>query len=107
MPEKYEFTEFAIEYHNELSDNPALFDEADARLRELARGHHDIAGALVNIKETAQGKDHGIQATVTVYTRPNYIAATEEARTPEVALKVALDEVERQVRNQREKLRGY
>lgn len=45
------------------------------------------------------------EATVVVYKRPNNLAATEKAETPERALKGALSAAERQVRESRDKLR--
>lgn len=107
MAEKAEFTEFEIDYYNEVNDNIELYDTIDRRLRALAHGHTDITGAQATIRPSGNGKDHDIDATITVYMRPTYLSATEEARTPEIAVDAALDDLERQVRKQREKLRGY
>jgi ribosome-associated translation inhibitor RaiA len=103
----HEFTDFPIEFYNEINDDPALYDEADARLRRLAKDHTDMVGAMVTIRPSDKGSDHDINATVTVYTSPNYLNATVESRQAHGALKGALDAIERQVREMREKLRGY
>jgi ribosome-associated translation inhibitor RaiA len=54
---------------------------------------------------TGETTPHCYEATVVVFKRPDNVAATERAETPEGALKGALSAVERQVRELREKLR--
>jgi ribosome-associated translation inhibitor RaiA len=72
----------------------------------LAEGHDDLIGAAVSIEEPARGENTYLyEATVVAYTRPNNIAGTEKAEQPIQALRGALDAVERQVREKREKLR--
>jgi protease I len=82
-----------------------LFDEADRRLRELARGNRDLTGAAITIRQPAHGETPYLyEARVVVYARPEPVVATELKDHATTALKGALDAVERQVRNQREKL---
>lgn len=83
----------------------ALFTEAEGRLKELAEGHQDMTGAAINIREAGKGQQTFLfEATVVVYIRPTHIAATNKNPDPVVAVRQALEAVERQVREQREKL---
>jgi ribosome-associated translation inhibitor RaiA len=102
-----EFTNLPIDFYNEANDDDTLFDESDARIRKLARGHTDIVGASVTLRPEAQKRDNEFEATVVLYISPEQVAATACAPQPLAALKQALDEVERQVYRKREKLRGY
>jgi ribosome-associated translation inhibitor RaiA len=100
--------DFTLEMNTELEDAAAeagLFAEADNRLRALAADHDDLTGAAINLRQTARRETPLLEATVVVYARPENIAATEKAETPEAALKGALEAVERQVRQQRDRLR--
>lgn len=106
--EKHEFTDFPIEFYNEtgvLSDE--LQAEAEDRIRKLAKGHHDIVGAMVKLTQPSHNRDNAYEATVTLYMRPEYVAASQEGAVPLSTLKQALDQVERQARAQRERLRNY
>jgi len=78
------------------------------RLSELRKGHTDITGAAATLEQPAQGREtpYIFEANVVVYMRPKNINATEKHEQPEIALKGALDAMERQVRQQREKLRA-
>jgi ribosome-associated translation inhibitor RaiA len=102
-----EFTDFQIDYYNEVNEDPLLYDEIDRRLRKLARDNTDITGAAANIRQPDQANATEIEATVVVYSRPTHISATAHARQPQAAVKGALDAIERQLREKREKLRGY
>lgn len=101
--------DFTLELNSE-SLSPAveadLFEEADTRLRQLAEGHSDIIGAAVNMRLPAQGETPPLhEATVVVYSRPEHIAATKKEEEPAQALLRALEAVERQIRQRRNKLR--
>lgn len=100
--------DFTLELNSEgLSQEVerALFAEADNRLRSLAEGHTDLIGAAVSMKQPAHKEGPPIfEATVVTYIRPSNIAATEKADNPSMALKGALDGVERQIRKKRERL---
>lgn len=100
--------DFTIEFNGEgLSEavESSMFDEADLRLRELADDHDDLTGAAINIRQPAHANTPYLyEATVVVYARPKNIASTEKDADPVIALKEALNAVERQVRKKREKL---
>lgn len=100
------FTDLPIEFYNEVNDDTTLQDEVEDRIRELAKGNTDITAAQVHIRKYGLNDDP-FEATVSASVRPAAIAATETGRSAEAALKGALDAFERQVRDQREKLRGY
>ena len=100
-------TEFGFEFYSEIPDpEDELRDEAKSRTLALTEGHDDLVGASVTMEElTGQTTPHRYQATVVVFKRPDNVAATEKAETPEGALKGALSAVERQVRELRNRLR--
>lgn len=99
--------DFTIEFNSPFVQEAEadLFAMADTKLRQLTEGHRDMRGAAVNIREPAKGeKGFLYEATVVVYSRPEQVAATEKGKDPSIALKGALDGVERQIRQRREKL---
>ena len=76
------------------------------QLTKLSKGHHDITGAAIALEVVAQNGDPFLyRGRVVVYMRPENIAGVAEHATPEGALRDALRAVERQVREQRDKLR--
>jgi ribosome-associated translation inhibitor RaiA len=84
-----------------------LRSEAETRLLRLARGHTDFTGASViveNIDRQAPNP-YWYRARIVAYVKPEYIDGTKEADTAISAMKGALDAVERQVRETREKIR--
>lgn len=82
----------------------ALFTEAEGRLKMMAEGHQDMTGAAINIREAGKGEQTFLyEATVAVYIKPAQIAATNKDPDPVVATRQALDAVERQIRQRREK----
>lgn len=102
---------FDIEWQSKLGDIGVLEDklrnEADVRIRKLTKGNTDITGAAIILEHSVEGTNtpYLYRARVVTYTRPEDIAGIEEADTPLAALKGALDAVERQVREKRDKLR--
>lgn len=99
-------TAFPVEF---FSDVPHVYDElrleAESRLEALGKGHTDITGASVAVRQPAHTTTPYIyEARVVVYIKPESIVAVETADTMEVALGSALDAVERQVRQLRGKL---
>ncbi len=111
MSENEAKNNFDFEWQNKLGDIGDLEDklrrEAEVRLQKLSRGHTDLTGAsiiLEHIDKDAQ-TPYLYRARVVCYTRPEYIAGVDQADTAMSALKGALDAVERQVREKREKLR--
>jgi ribosome-associated translation inhibitor RaiA len=102
--------DFTLELNSEhLSKNSEyeLFTVAETRLKKLAEGHNDMVGAAINLRQPASGETAPLhEATVVVYTRPEHIAASQKESNPQLALKRALDAVERQIREKREKLKN-
>ena len=98
---------FDVEYH---SDTPELTDhlkeKTEKRLAKLTKRHKDVTGASVAV-HTASGDSlpRTFRVRVVLYHRPDNIAAVRKEETVAQALSDALDAVERQVREQREKLR--
>ena len=101
--------DFTIEFNSDLEDvsfEERLFLEADSRLRALAKGHTDITGAAVTIRKPAEAQTAPLfLATVVAYVRPANVVGKEKQDNAIGALKGALDAVERQVRDKRDKLR--
>jgi len=98
--------DFQFEFQSEIpnSDNE-LIVEAEGRLRQLASGHSDMIGGSVALEElTGDITPHRYEARVVAYMRPDNVAAVEKRETAIEALKGALNAVERQVRERREKL---
>jgi ribosome-associated translation inhibitor RaiA len=108
--EEVDTLDFTFEFHVEIPNLRDAFEnelrtEAESRLFALAEGHTDLIGASVVLEQPARAESSYIyQARVVVYGRPDNMAAVEKDNTPESALRGALDAVERQVRERREKL---
>ena len=103
--------DFTYEFFNEVQNlgdvlNERLQSEAETRLRKLQQGHTDLIGAAVSIEQPVKAETAFLyRARVVVYIRPENLAATAQESDPLVALKRALSQVERQVREQRDRLR--
>ncbi len=97
--------DFHIEFNVEIETvEEALLDETARRLRDLAGGHDDLTGASVALEELGGVETPYVyQARVVVYIRPDNVVAVEKDDALETALKGALDAVERQVRELRQK----
>jgi ribosome-associated translation inhibitor RaiA len=98
--------DFHFEFQSKVPnlDNGLIVEVAD-RLRELAQGHDDMVGASVGLEElTGDTTPHRYEARVVAYMRPDNVAAVEKGETAVEALKGALEAVERQIRERREKL---
>ena len=101
-------TDFSIELKTDFNSGDLKFyTMLEDRLSQLSKGHTDITGAAATIREPAAHREtpYVFEATVVVYVRPNSVSVSEKRESPEVALKSALDSVERQVREQRNRLR--
>jgi ribosome-associated translation inhibitor RaiA len=82
-----------------------LREEAKERLRQLRHGHTDITGASVAIEDLGHAaRTHRYQARIVAYVRPDNMAAVEKGDSAQAALKGALDALERQVRESRDRL---
>lgn len=100
-------TDFSFEFLSELEQpDEHLRDEVEQHLRALTEDHTDIVGASVAIEElTGDETPHRYQTRIVLYMRPKNIAAVEKAPDPMTSVQQAIDVVERQVREYREKLR--
>jgi len=107
MSEELNVVDFDFEFFSEIEGlDVDLIAEAEKRLREMASGHDDMIGASVAMEElTGEETSRLYQARVVAYIRPENIAAVEKNTTPEGTLRGALDALERQVREKRERLR--
>ena len=104
---KQNMSEFAIEYYVEgthLSQRQK--DAIEIRLKKLAQGHRDIAGASVAV-ECVSGANRRAEYRVrlVVYCKPSNIAATRTQDSVRGAISEALEAVVRQIREQRERMR--
>lgn len=101
--------DFPIEFHSkseQIEDD--LESIASQRLRELRGDHSDMVSASVTIEPVTQSETpHNIQARVVIHMRPEQVVATHKDDSGTGALKGALDAVERQVREQRRKLKEH
>lgn len=83
-----------------------LWAEARSRLEELAEGHTDIIGASTAVERVEHRETpQAYRARIVGYVRPNNIVTKEKADKPMAALQQALDALERQVRQKRDKYR--
>ncbi len=100
---------FTLELHSEHLRKETeynLFIEAETRLKQLAKGHTDLIGASVTVRRPSSSQTAPLhEVTIVVYSRPEHIAAAKKETDPQLALKEALDAVERQIRERRNKLR--
>lgn len=99
--------EFEFEYLSEVEQpDDQLQIEAEDRLRALAEGHSDMVGASVALEElSGETTPHAYQARVVAYVRPDNVVAVEKQDTAVAAVRRALDAIERQVRERRERRR--
>lgn len=104
---------FPVEFNNEVDDIKQSENEYYAlavdRLSQLAEGHTDILGAVVNLKKPA--KEHQTtyinEVTSVVYMGSDHIAATEKGENIRSTLDGALGAIERQVHEHRTQERNY
>ncbi len=99
-------SDFYIDYNIEVSDvNDEFNRETEQRLRELASSHSDMVGAAVALERVADATTFDVyRVRILIYKRPQEIVVTKQDPDPMVALRDALDAVEKQVRASREKL---
>ena len=99
-------SDFYIDYNIEVSDVGDEFKrETEQRLRELASTHSDMIGAAVALEKVADTETYDVyRVRIVVYKRPQDIAVAKQDADPMVTLREALDTLEGQVRESREKL---
>jgi ribosomal subunit interface protein len=95
-----------IEFNVEVPAFPEeLREKIEQALKGLIHDHHDITGASITLSQPAHGETpYLFRASVVVYMRPENVYAEEKADNLETAVHGAMDAVERQVREKREKL---
>ncbi|HRW04887.1 MAG TPA: hypothetical protein P5121_07325 [Caldilineaceae bacterium] len=104
--------DFTFEFHNEIEtigteQEFALYRETQLRLRQLAEGHNDLTGAAVTLEPIGGSPTapNLYQCRIALYARPENLAATSKEEKPTTAVKRAMEAIERQVREKRERLR--
>ena len=102
-----EATGFTIEYHTEsIEFTNGLKAKLEKRLEKLAGRHRDITGASLAVHNVSgNNRHHEFKVRLVLYHRPDNIAAVRKANTVSNAVLEALDAVERQVREHRERQR--
>lgn len=103
-------TELDFEFYGEDLPTPDLEQELWAaaweRIQALAGDRDDMIGASAAVERVEHRETpHVYKARVVAFIKPNNIAVNEKAETPMAALQQALDTLERQVREHREKRR--
>lgn len=98
--------DFYIDYDTEVPGfTDELKAEVETRLRKLADHHKDIVGAAVAVTAPAKTDLPFLyRARIVMYGRPDDVVAAKQDDTVQGALKAALSAVERQVREQRDKM---
>lgn len=99
-------SDFYIDYNIEVSGVGAAFRrETEQQLRDLAASHSDMIGAAVALEKTVDTESYDIyRVRIVVYKRPQDIAVSKQGADPMATLREALDALEEQVRESREKL---
>lgn len=99
-------SDFYVDYNIEVSDVGDEFKrETEQRLRELASSHSDMVGAAVALEKIADTETYDLyRVRIVVYKRPQDIVVTKQDADPLVTLREALQILEEQVRESREKL---
>jgi ribosome-associated translation inhibitor RaiA len=99
-------SDFYVDYNIEVSDVDEEFKrETEQRLTALASDHSDVVGAAVALEKVADTQSYDVfRVRILLYKRPQDIVVTKQDADPRVALRDALDALEKQVRSSREKL---
>lgn len=99
-------SDFYIDYNIEVSDvGDGFRRETEQQLRDLATSHSDMIGAAVALEKTVDTESYDIyRVRIVVYKRPQDIAVSKQGADPMATLREALDALEEQVRESREKL---
>ncbi len=96
-----------IEFH---LDHLKISDSLESKLRkkidDWGRGHKDITGAYVSIRQLSGKKTvHEYEAKILLYHRPENVVGTQRSDSIPDALSGAAQTAERQLRKQRESFR--
>ena len=98
---------FSIEYYVEDGRlGKRERDAIDSRIYRLAHGYRNISGASVALEcVSGSNKRAEYKIRVVVYCKPTNIAASRTQDSDRLAVSEALEAIERQVREQRERMR--
>lgn len=98
--------DFYVDFNVEPQNIGEEFNrDAEYRLRDLAAGHSDLVGASVSLENIVKTESPYLyQVRIVLYKRPEDIAIVEKGVEPRIALKGALDSLEKKVRASRERL---
>ena len=99
-------SDFYIDYNIEVADVSERFKrETEQQLQTLAAAHSDIVGAAVALEKVADTQTYDVyRVRILIYKRPQDIVVTKQDGDPMIALRDALDSLEKQVRETREQL---
>ena len=99
-------SDFYIDYNIEVPEAGDEFNrETEQRLHELASTRADMVGAAVSVEKVADTQTYDVfRVRIIVYKRPQDVVVTKQDADPMVALRDALDTLEKQVRESRDKL---
>jgi ribosome-associated translation inhibitor RaiA len=94
-----------IEFNQEVPSFPQeLRRQIERSLENLAKDHKDVTGASITLSQPAHGgTPYLFRASIVVYMRPENVYAEHKSETLEVAVRDALEAIERQVREERKK----
>jgi ribosome-associated translation inhibitor RaiA len=99
-------SDFYIDYNIDVAEAGDDFKrETEARLRDLVADNSDIVGAAVALEKTVDTQSYDLyRVRIVLYKRPQDVVVTKEDEEPMLTLRQALDTLERQVRESRDKL---
>ena len=99
-------SDFYIDYNIEVPEAGDAFKrETEQRLQELASTHSDMVGAAVSLEKVADTTTYDVyRVRIVVYMRPKDTVVAKQDADPMVALRDALDTLEKQIREARDKL---
>lgn len=99
-------SDFYIDYNIDVPEAGEAFKrETENRLRELASAHADMVGAAVSLEKVADTTTYDVHhVRIVVHKRPKDLVVTKQDADSMVALREALDTLEKQVRESRDKL---
>jgi ribosomal subunit interface protein len=96
---------FEFHFDPEVGDTEDLREMVLQRLDRLAKGHTDFVDASIVVETESKAETpHAFRARIVLHVRPNRIVGQETAEEPVVALRAALQAVERQLREKRAEL---
>ncbi|MBK8023548.1 MAG: hypothetical protein IPK19_19465 [Chloroflexi bacterium] len=101
---------FTVEFHDELEGGipEPIVDQVYDGLNRVARGVNDISHAMVNVKIPAQNRatNYVYEVTIRLWMDGNDATVTEKGEMLDGTLGAALDALERNVKEVRERKRG-